>query len=228
MSTIASSPLLLSFIVAVCATLCAAVIGIPLAWRLARWRSKWSTLLSVLMLLPMVLPPTVIGYYLLLILGRQSKIGSAIESLTGSAIVFTPYAAIIATFVAASPFLVRTAQGAFEQVDTVYEDVARTLGRTEWSIFTSITIPLAWRGIAAGVALCFARAMGEFGATLMLAGNIPGRTQTASMAVYDAVQSGNSSAAIFLSISLSMVSLAALLMFAFIGDRQRLTQPHKQ
>jgi len=210
-------PLQLSIIVATVATIMAFAIGVPLAWLLARRRFPGRSLLEVLVLLPMMLPPTVIGYYLLLTVGRRSAVGAAIESLFGSPIVFTPAAAVLATVVAAAPFLVRSAQGGFEQVDHVYEDAARTLGRSETSIFLTVSVPLAWRGILAGVALCFARAMGEFGATLMLAGNIPGRTQTASLAVYDAVQAGDYNRALALSLLLSGVTAAALWMLTRVG-----------
>jgi molybdate transport system permease protein len=161
----------------------------------------------------------VLGYYLLVVLGRQSAIGAWTEAVGLGRIVFTPAAAIIAAFVAALPFLVRTAQGGFEQVDRVYEDAARTLGLPEWRIALLITIPLAWRGIVAGLALAFARAMGEFGATLMLAGNIPGRTQTASIAIYDAVQGGRFHDAGFLALVLSGVTALVLLLMTGLGQR---------
>ncbi len=210
-------PLQLSLLVASIATIASFAIGVPLAWVLARRRFAGRSVLEVLVLLPMVLPPTVIGYYLLLLVGRRSAIGGAIESLVGAPIVFTPAAAVLATIVAAAPFLVRSAQGGFEQVDHVFEDAARTLGRSETSIFLTVTVPLAWRGILAGTALCFARAMGEFGATLMLAGNIPGRTQTASLAVYDAVQAGDLHRALLLSLLLSGMTGSALWVLTRIG-----------
>jgi len=203
-------PIGLSVVVAGLATALAFVVGVPLAWLLARRRFPGRGVLEVAVLLPMVLPPTVIGYYLLLAVGRRSVVGRLIETVTGGPLVFTPAAAVLATLVAAAPFLVRAAQGGFEQVDRVYEDAARTLGRTELGVFLTVTVPLAWRGILAGTALCFARAMGEFGATLMLAGNIPGRTQTASLAVYDAVQAGDFRRATALAVTLSVVTGAAL------------------
>jgi len=203
-------PLGLSIVVAAVATALAFVVGVPLAWVLARRRFRGRGLVEIVVLLPMVLPPTVIGYYLLLAVGRRSVVGRAIEAVAGGPLVFTPAAAVLATLVAAAPFLVRAAQGGFEQVDRVYEDAARTLGRSEASVFLTITVPLAWRGILAGTALCFARAMGEFGATLMLAGNVPGRTQTASLAVYDAVQAGDLRRATTLAVALSAVTGAAL------------------
>lgn len=204
-------PLWLSLRVAAVATAGAFVVGLPLAWMLARRRFPGRDLASVAILLPMVLPPTVLGYLLLVLMGRQGPLGRLVESLGVGPVVFTPSAAVVAAFVAALPFLVRAAQGALEQVDPVYEDAARTLGRGELRIALSVTIPLAWRGVVAGVALAFARAMGEFGATVMLAGNIPGRTQTASVAIYDAVQVGRMDDARTMAVLLSLLTALVLL-----------------
>jgi molybdate transport system permease protein len=212
-------PLWLSLRVSVIATLLAFLLGAPLAWVLARRRFPGRDLVGIVVLLPMVLPPTVLGYYLLLLLGRRSGIGRAAEAVGIERIVFTPTAAVIAAFVAALPFLVRASQAGFEQVDPVHEDAARTLGRSEWSVALTVTVPLAWRGIAAGLALGFARAMGEFGTTLMLAGNIPGRTQTASIAIYDAVQAGRLAQAHALALALSAVTAAALILIGRPGRR---------
>jgi molybdate transport system permease protein len=213
-------PLALSLGVATGATLAALLLGVPLAWLLARKHFAGRGALEVLVLLPMVLPPTVVGYLLLLAVGRRAPLGRAIEAAFGGPLVFTPAAAVLATFVAASPFLVRAAQGGFEQVDTMYEDAARTLGRSEAAVFLTVTVPLAWRGILAGASLCFARAMGEFGATLMLAGNIPGRTQTASLAVYDAVQAGDVARATRLSVLLALVATGALWVLTRSGPER--------
>jgi molybdate transport system permease protein len=210
-------PLWLSVRVSAAAATLALVLGVPFAWLLARRRFPGRQLLGVLVLLPMVLPPTVLGYYLLILLGRYGAVGRSLEAVGAGRIVFTPTAAVVAAFVAAFPFLVRAAQAGFEQVDPLYEEAARTLGRSEWSIALGITVPLAWRGIAAGLALGFARAMGEFGATLMLAGNIPGRTQTASIAIYDAVQAGRMGDAHLLALALSGVTGAALLLLTRLG-----------
>lgn len=199
------------------ATLLALLAGVPLAWLLARVRFRGRDLVSVVVLLPMVLPPTVLGYYLLVLVGRQSAIGRFSEAIGLGRIIFTPTAAVLAAFVAALPFLVRAAQAGFEHVDRVYEEAARTLGRSELSIFLSVTVPLAWRGILAGVALGFARAMGEFGTTLMLAGNIPGRTQTASVAIYDAVQAARLADAHVLALILSAVTGGVLLLLTRLG-----------
>jgi molybdate transport system permease protein len=221
MTGLALDPLWLSLRVSTAAMLLGLLLGVPLAWVLARKRFAGRDLLGVVVLLPMVLPPTVLGYYLLVLLGRQSPIGRWAEAVGLGRIVFTPTAAVIAAFVAAFPFLVRSAQAGFEQVDPLYEEAARTLGRSEWRIALSVTVPLAWRGIAAGLALGFARAMGEFGATLMLAGNIPGRTQTASIAIYDAVQAFRMEEAHALALILSLVTGLALLLLTRLGHRGR-------
>lgn len=210
-------PLGLSLRVAGAATALACCIGVPLAWLLARGRFPGRDLLGVLIVLPMVLPPTVLGYYLLLTVGRQSPIGRAIEAVTGEGLVFTPQGAVLAAFVSALPFLVRTAQAGFEQVDASYEEAARTLGRSEAAVFFTITAPLAWRSIVAGLALGFARAVGDFGATLMIAGNIPGRTQTASIAIYDAVQAGRLEQANTLALLLSVITGLLLFLLTRLG-----------
>ena len=139
-------------------------------------------------MLPLVLPPTVLGYYLLQLLGRRSPLGYWLEQTSGITFVFHWSGAVVASAVAAFPLFLLPARGAFEAIDPALEDVARLLGRGEFSVFFAVTLPLAWRGLAAGIVLAFARALGDFGATLMVAGNIPGLTQTAALAIYDAVQ----------------------------------------
>jgi molybdate transport system permease protein len=210
-------PLGLSLRVALASSAVAMLVGVPLAWALARGRIPGKDVVGVALLLPMVLPPTVLGYYLLLLLGRRSPIGQAVEAVFGQSIVFTPVAAAVAAFVASFPFLVRAAQAGFEQVDPEYENVARTLGVPNLRVFLHVSVPLAWRGILAGTALCFARAMGEFGATLMIAGNIPHRTQTASIAIYDAVQAGRLHEATIMSLLLSCVTAVILLVLTRAG-----------
>jgi molybdate transport system permease protein len=211
------NPVWLSLRVATIATVWAILVGVPLAWLLSRCRFPGRDLLGVLVLLPMILPPTVLGYYLLLLIGRGGPIGRAAEATGFGRIVFTPTAAVIAAFVASLPFLIRAAQAGFEHVDRVYEEAARTLGRTEVAIFLTVTAPLAWRGILAGIALGFARAMGEFGATLMVAGNIPDHTQTASIAIYDAVQGYRLADAHLLALLLSLVTGGILLLLTRVS-----------
>jgi molybdate transport system permease protein len=217
MVTVDLAPLWLSLRVSGIATALACLLGVPLAWVLSRRAFRGRDLLSVLVLIPMVLPPTVLGYYLLLMIGRNGPIGAAAEAIGIGRLVFTPTAAVIAAFVASIPFLVRAAQAGFEQVDRVYEEAARTLGRSELSIFLTVSVPLAWRGILAGLALAFARGIGEFGATLMVAGNIPGSTQTASIAIYDAVQAFRLPDAHILALTLSIVSGLILLAITRLG-----------
>jgi len=211
------SPLLLSFWVASIATVAAVIVGVPLAWTLARRRFPGRDLVTVGLLLPMVLPPTVLGYGLLLLLGQGGVVGEAAATLGLGRLVFTPAAAVVAAFVAALPFLIRSAQAGFEQVDPSYEEAARTLGRSELVIWLTITLPLAWRGVVAGIALAFARAVGEFGATVMVAGSIPGRTRTASIAIYDHVQAGRMEDAGMLALALALASAAVLLVITRLG-----------
>ena len=204
-------PVYLSLKIAFYATLCTALIGIPLGWLLARRKFFGSSFLSTFIMLPMVLPPTVLGYYLLILIGRQSMVGRWLQDVLQINLVFTWQGAVIAAAVVSLPLMVRAVQASIESVDKNTEDVARTLGKTELAIFFRITLPLALQGIIAGLVLTFARAMGEFGATLMVAGNIPGKTQTLSIAIYDAVQGGNYEQANFLVVLISAITIISLL-----------------
>jgi molybdate transport system permease protein len=179
-------PIFLSLRVAAVSTLLAGLLGVGLAWVLTRRRFPGRALLESILLLPLVLPPTVVGFYLLILLGRSGPLGATLEA-AGMEIVFTWRAAVIAAAVASLPLVVKAVQAAFEGVDPRIEAAARTL-RSAPSVFLTVTLPLAWRGILAGLILAFARGLGEFGITLMLAGSIPGRTQTLALAIYDAVQ----------------------------------------
>lgn len=215
-------PVLLSLRVAFFSMLLVLVTGVPLAWVLARSSIPGRDLISSLVTLPMVLPPTVLGYYLLLLLGRQSFLGSFLQEHYGISLVFTWQAAVLAAAVASIPLMTRTVQASLEAVDIELEDVARTLGRSEVAIFFTVTIPLTWKGIVAGLVLSFARSMGEFGATLMVAGNIPGKTQTLSIAIYDAVQQGETGLANLLVLLISGITVVALLLLSRLtkrGDR---------
>lgn len=214
-------PVYLSLKVASLATLSSILLGIPLAWLLARRRLPGADLIGAIVTLPMVLPPTVLGYYLLVLVGRQSTIGHWLEQRFGITLVFTWQAAVLAAAVVAIPLMVRATQAAFEAIDPHVEAAARTLGRSELSIFFTVTVPLAWRGVLAGTVLAFARAMGEFGATLMVAGNIPGRTQTLSIAIYDAVQAGNDSLANALVVLISAVTIIALVLLGKVAKVTR-------
>jgi molybdate transport system permease protein len=180
-------PVWLSLRVALCATALTLALGLPLAWVLARRRFPGRDLLEGAVVLPLVLPPTVLGYYLLLLIGSRGPVGRALGSI-GIELAFTWRAAVLAASLGSIAFLVKAAQAGFESVDQRLEQAARTLGRPEWSIFWTITLPLAWRSVFAGTVLAFCRALGDFGITLMVAGSIPGLTQTLPLAIYDAVQ----------------------------------------
>jgi len=211
----------LSLQVAALATGICIAVGLPLAWFLARRRFWVTEVLSAASMLPLVLPPTVIGYYLLTALGRNSVFGRFLEDRLGIHLVFTWQGAGIAAAVMAVPLLVMTARAGFESVDPELERVALTLGRSRLAVFFTITLPLASPGVLAGVALAFARAMGEFGATLMVAGSIPGRTRTMPLAVYDAVQSGDMALANTLALILTLTSMAMLAVFGWTTRRIR-------
>ena len=183
-------PLLLSLKIATVTVALTFVTGLPLAYWLARTRSPFANFLNAFSNLPLVLPPVVLGYYLLVAFGYGSPLGRALERL-GIPLVFTWRGAVLAAWTVAFPLFIQASSAAFASVDTELEDVARTLGETERGIFWRVTLPLAMPGILAGTLLTFARALGEFGATLMIAGDIPGETQTAAIAIYDAVEKGN-------------------------------------
>lgn len=204
-------PLLLTLKVAGWATVLATLAGVLIAYALARLRFPGREVLDAMMTLPMVMPPTVLGYYLLVLLGRRGPIGGWLESNFGITLVFTWQGAVIAAAIVALPLVYKAARAAFENVEGQFEQAARVLGKSEISVFLQVTLPLAWRGILAGAMLAFARAMGEFGATLMVAGSLPGRTQTLSIAVYEAVQAGKDDVANFLVIVTSVVCIAILL-----------------
>lgn len=206
------SPLWLSLRVASASTALIVSAGVPLAYLLARGRFPGKGLVSGMLVLPLVLPPTVLGYYLLMILGRRMWLGWWLEHTFGWIVVFHWSGAVVASAVAAFPLFFLPARGAIEGVDPALEDVARLLGRRELSVFLTVTLPLAWRGLAAGAVLAFVRALGDFGATMMVAGNIPGRTQTAALAIYSAVEADDARRAGWLAAWISLVAVVALWM----------------
>lgn len=217
-------PLWLSLEVASIATILSLIVGIWLAWLLANKRFAGKDLLDALITLPLALPPTVLGYYLLVIVGRSSWIGQAWEHITGSPLVFTWRAAVVASTLHAVPLLVKSSRAALENVDRAYERAARSLGASEWRLFWRVSIPLARRPITAATALAFARSMGDFGATLMIAGDIPRRTQTAAIAIYDAVESGNTLLARTLVIVISILTAGIVFLANRLERRRRVAQ----
>jgi molybdate transport system permease protein len=203
--------LALSLKVALWATFIDLVLGVGIGWVLARKRFFGRDVLDALLTLPLVLPPTVLGYYLLVLVGRRGWLGSWLDERFGINLIFTWQGAVIAAAIVALPLVLKAARAAFEAVDPQLEQAARVLGLGELALFFRVTLPLAWRGILAGMLLAFARALGEFGATLMVAGSIPGRTQTLSIAVYEAVQAGQDELATTLVLITSVTCVAVLL-----------------
>jgi molybdate transport system permease protein len=204
------SALWLTLKVAAWATFFALILGGLAGLAVARGRWPGKRLLEAVLTLPMVLPPTVLGYYLIVLLGRNAPLGRWLHEHAGVTLMFTWQGAVIAATVVAFPLVFTSARAAFEGVNRDLEKAARVLGAGELKVFLHVTLPLAMRGTAAGAMLAFARAMGEFGATLMIAGNIPGKTQTLSMAIYDAVQSGNDTLANTLVIAISVLCVVIL------------------
>ena len=214
-------PLWLSLEVASGATLLSLLFGVWLAWLLVNRNFAGKDILDALATLPLALPPTVLGYYLLVVIGRSSWIGRAWEAVTGTPLVFTWRAAVIASTLHAIPLLIKSSRAALESVDRACERAGRSLGASEWRIFWRVSLPLARRPIAAAAALAFARSMGDFGATLMIAGDIPGRTQTASIAIFDAVESGNTKLANTLVLVISVVTA----LIVFLANRLERRRP---
>jgi molybdate transport system permease protein len=190
-------------------------LALALAWLLARKRWPGKFLLDTLVTVPLVLPPVATGFGLLLLLGRQGWLGSRLEAWFGVEMVFTWKAVVAAMAVMAFPLMVRTARVGFEGVDSQLEDAARSLGAGPWRVFWQITLPLARRGVLGGIVLGFARALGEFGATIVVAGNIPGRTTTIPLAIYTDVLLGDNTAAL----KLIALSLAVALVAIALGER---------
>jgi molybdate transport system permease protein len=203
-------PLRLSLQVAFISTGVALACGLWLAYVLANREFRGKEFLDAAVTLPLVLPPTVLGYYLLVLIGRSSWFGRAWEAVFGSPLVFTWKAAVVAALLHSLPLLVKSARAALESVDHSYERAARNLGASEWRLFWRVTLPLAQRSILAAVALAFARSLGDFGVTLMVAGAIPGSTQTMAVAIFNAVESGNMTLAGTLAVVISAVALVIL------------------
>lgn len=212
LSTIAF-PLQLSLLVAIASTVMVALVGVPIAYQLATRDFVGKRIADVAVMLPLVLPPLVSGYYLLWLIGRNGVLGHVSQTLTGTAVglTFTWEAAVLASFVVALPLGVSGARSAIAAVDRCHADTARTLGRSEFETAMLVVLPLASRGIMAALALAFARAMGEFGATVMVAGNIPGRTNTMALEVYNAVIAGDWRTATVLVAIFTVVSAIVLL-----------------
>jgi molybdate transport system permease protein len=212
-------PLWLSLRVALVSTVAALAAGLWIAHILANREFRGKAAVDAAVTLPLVLPPTVLGYYLLVLLGHRSPLGKLWEKIFGSPLVFTWKAAVVAALLYSLPLLVKSSRAALESVDRSCERAARTLGASEWKLFWRVTLPLARRSILAATAVAFARSLGEFGATLMIAGNIPGETQTIAVAIYDAQEYGNNTLALTLVLVISAIALAILTLAARLENR---------
>jgi molybdate transport system permease protein len=204
------APLALSLQIAAVATLVSAVVGIGLAAWLANSRFPGRDVIDVMLTVPIVLPPTVLGYYLLVAIGHRSWIGRAAEAVLGAPIVFTRTGAVVAAVAGSLPLVIKSGRASLETVDTTLVHAARTLGAGPTRAFFTVQLPLAGRGVTAGLMLAFARCLGDFGITLMVAGNIPGKTQTASIAIYDAIQEHQDGAALEMAAALTIMAVAIL------------------
>lgn len=205
------SPLWISIKTSFTATLFVFFIGIAISWFMFQYKGKGKELIDGILILPMILPPTVMGYILLLIIGKNGPFGKVLSYL-GVNIIFTWSATVIAAIIIAFPLMYRTTLGAFRQIDINMINAARTMGASEWRIFWNVAVPLAWPGIAAGTMLAFARALGEFGATLMVAGSIPGKTETIPIAIYFAVAGGENDKAIIWVGLIFVISLLTMIL----------------
>lgn len=215
------SPVRLSLQVALLSSIAALLIGVAVAWKMSRASFRGRVFLETLLMLPLVLPPTVVGFLLLVLLGRRSLLGRWIEAIFSAPVIFSWWAAVIASIVVAFPLVYQTMKSGFNGVDRDLEDAGRSIGANEWQVFRYITLPLAGRALMTAFILGFARALGEFGATLMIAGNIPGKTQTVPTAIYVAVDSGNQTMAWAWTISIIIISFLMLLMTRQQRDNQK-------
>lgn len=214
------SPLWISIKTAFIATIITSIIGIFISYKMANYRGRGKGFIDGILTLPLILPPTVIGFFLLLICGKNGFIGRIFMSFDKN-IIFSWSATVIAAIVVAFPMMYRTCRSAFEQIDKNMILAARTLGLSEIKIFFKIAIPLAWPGIIGGLVLSFSRALGEFGATLMIAGNIPKKTQTMPIAIFFSVESGDMNRAMFWVLIIVLISFFMIFLLNYWCDTQQ-------
>ena len=212
------SPLFISLKTSLVGTSITFIFALPIAYWMSKYNGKFKSFIDGILTIPLVLPPTVLGFILLMIIGKRGLLGNFLQKL-GTSLVFKWQAAAIAAAVVSFPLMYRTTRGAFEQIDIDIINAARTLGINEIDIFTKVAIPMAWPGIAAGTILALARALGEFGATLMVAGNIPGKTQTIPTAIYFASEGGNMKVAGLWVTVIFILSLGFILLMNYWNER---------
>lgn len=213
------TPLVISIKTSLIATIITSIIGILIAYLMMNYKGKFRTLIEIILSLPLILPPTVVGFCLLLIFGKNGIIGNILISMNKN-IIFTWWATVISAVAVSLPIMYRSLRSAFEQIDENIILSARTLGLSEWNIFKKIILPLSTPGLIGGIALSFARAIGEFGATLMIAGNIPGKTQTIPIAIFFEVESGNMAMASFWVMVIILMSLGIMLILNYWSNKQ--------
>lgn len=214
------SPLFISIKTALAATIVSFATGLYAAWLMAAYRGRAKGIIDGLLTLPLVLPPTVLGFFLLVLIGKRGPVGYLL-GLTGHSLVFTWEATVLAAAVVSFPLMYKAARAAFEQIDPELLYAARSLGLAERKVFFRISVPLAWPGIAAGTVLAFARALGEFGATLMVAGNIPGQTQTIPLAIFFASESGRMDQALMWVIMVFVLSISVIAVLNYWTSYQQ-------
>jgi molybdate transport system permease protein len=205
------SPLWISIKTAASATTITFFLGLAAAWYVNKLKSRYKNIIDALLILPMVLPPTVMGFFLLLIFGKRGFIGKILDAV-GIQVIFSWQATVIAAIAVSFPLMYKASKSSFAQVDKNITDAARTLGGSSWNVFWKITVPASWPGIAAGTVLSFARALGEFGATLMIAGNITGKTQTMPLAIFFASESGKMDQALMWVLMITSISFVFIIL----------------
>ena len=203
-------PVWLSIKAALASLIFVVILGVSSAYAMRKWEFSGKAAVEALFSLPLVMPPVVTGFLLLILIGKNGPIGRFLAETFHAQIIFTPYAAIIAGTVVSFPLMYQSTKAAFQSIDTKLEDAARTLGANEWRVFWTVTLPLAWHGLLSGIVLSFARALGEFGATIMVAGNIPGKTQTLPLAIYFAAESNDMTQAGLYVLIISLITFSMI------------------
>lgn len=220
-------PVILSIKVAFVSLVFVFIFGVAFAFVMRKWEFPGKAAVEAVFALPLVLPPVVTGFLLLVLIGKQGPVGRFLEECFHTQIIFTPYAAVLAGTVVAFPLMYQSTKAAFQSIDTRLEDAARTLGAGEWRVFWTITVPLAWPGLVAGLVLSFARALGEFGATIMVAGNIPGKTQTIPLAIYFAAESNDMTRAGLYVLIISLITFSMILWVNLWSRKKNQQAPAK-
>ena len=221
-------PVILSIKVAFASLSIVLILGVACAYGMRRWHFSGKAALEAIFSLPLVLPPVVTGFLLLVLIGKQGPVGRLLERLFQVQLIFTPYAAVLAGTVVAFPLMYQSVKAAFQSIDPKLEDAARTLGASESRVFLTVTLPLAWPGVVAGIVLSFARALGEFGATIMVAGNIPGKTQTLPLAIYFAAESNDMTLAGLYVLIISLLTFSMILWVNLWTKRKNVQRPTKE